>query len=412
MKTCPNCGNIIEDSNRFCNICGADLINVPIDFGSPPSYGGKKRGSARNVVLLVLACVMLVAAIVIGAFTFLKAPIKPETTPPPPTAQPTTPPTTTPTTTPTTPPTADTSTPSTPTPTTNTYASDLIARIAAYDPDLTLPNELALYPEDQVVTRYCQGEAGQGVALFDAPSNAKRIGTLEEGVEVTVYGAQEGRAIVRVVDGRYAWAPMDRLVVQFDAQLSYQRERNYIINSPSDWTNPTYYSFIMDHASDFPPEVVEAARAARGESTSGSTAGQTQSGTDASFLLNWNIFYAAVQSQSLLEEEHYYDVSIDYLSEGRIVEAAFYTRPLDASDYYTVWFYEYDSQRTMESVFTFLRYEGEEGTVIDCNGSFILLKSDWSSIYLFSGTYCCQLSSDRMENLSAFLSAVGLTNMF
>ncbi len=112
-------------------------------------------------------------------------------------------------------------------------------------------------------TKYVQGIYGQGIRLMSAPENGENFATLTEGTRLTVYAAQAGHGLVQTEDGRYGWVTLQRLADRFDPDLSYQRKRDFLIDSPNDWTNPTWYSFIMEHADDLPPEVVKAARDAK-----------------------------------------------------------------------------------------------------------------------------------------------------
>lgn len=151
----------------------------------------------------------------------------------------------------------------TPAPTAEPYYLKLMEKIAARDSRIVLPPEAAFFDENEICTKYVQGIYGQGIMLMTAPADGEKISTLLEGTRLTVYAVQGDRGLVLTEDGRYGWAVTSRMVDRFDPDLSYQRKREYLINSPNDWTNPSWYSFIMDHADDLPWEIVVAAREAK-----------------------------------------------------------------------------------------------------------------------------------------------------
>ena len=301
MSYCSKCGQKNADGARFCVSCGARLSVSAQDGGTAAAArenGSARRGfSVRELVLLVLLLAAIAAAVILylsgdrrpgkkeepeaaREADALNTPAPtPEPTPAPtpePTAAPTPEPTPAPTPEPTPAPTpkptpaptpkptpAPTPKPTpTPEPTPDPYYSKLLKTIAAYDSRIVLPPEELLFAPDQVQTKYVQGIYGQGIRLTTAPENGENLATLLEGTRLTIYGVQAGHGLAQTEDGRYGWVTLQRLVDKFDPDLSYQRKRGYLIDHPDEWTNPSWYSFIMDHADDLPAEVV---RAAKGE---------------------------------------------------------------------------------------------------------------------------------------------------
>ena len=147
-----------------------------------------------------------------------------------------------------------------PEPTEDPYYSDLLKSIAAADARVVLPEKDQLLPPDQVRIKYVQGSYGQGILLVDAASNGQQLGVIDDGARVTVYTMQGERGLVKTEDGRYGWATLALLVDQFDPDLSYKNKRDFLIGHSDDWTNPTWYDFIIKNASDLPAEVVKAAK--------------------------------------------------------------------------------------------------------------------------------------------------------
>lgn len=282
MKYCPNCGHPNEDGNAFCKQCGTPLKKtVPNKISERGASGqhGKSGGANRNmkilVIVLALVAVIAIAAVIVLALRLEKPqpalpaaeqssaesgaavearPIEQPQLDPPDVLpasggdQPAAP--------------AAAATP-TPDPTPDPYYQNLLRTVAAYDSRIVLPPEELLYAPEQVQTKYVQGIYGQGIRLMSAPENGENFATLTEGTRLTVYAAQAGHGLVQTEDGRYGWVTLQRLEDRFDPELSYQRKRDFLIDSPNDWTNPTWYSFIMEHADDLPPEVVKAARDAK-----------------------------------------------------------------------------------------------------------------------------------------------------
>ena len=152
----------------------------------------------------------------------------------------------------------------TPAPTEDPYYSDLLKTIAAADPRVVLPEKAQLFTPDEVWTKYAQGSYGQGILLVSAASDGQQLGVIDDGVRVTVYTTQGERGLVKTEDGRYGWATLALLVDRFDPDLSYKNKKDFLIGHSADWTNPTWYDFIIKNASDLPAEVVKAAKDAHG----------------------------------------------------------------------------------------------------------------------------------------------------
>lgn len=152
----------------------------------------------------------------------------------------------------------------TPAPTEDPYYSDLLKTIAAADPRVVLPEKAQLFTPDEVWTKYAQGSYGQGILLVSAASDGEQLGVIDDGVRVTVYTTQGERGLVKTEDGRYGWATLALLVDRFDPDLSYKNKKDFLIGHSADWTNPTWYDFIIKNASDLPAEVVKAAKDAHG----------------------------------------------------------------------------------------------------------------------------------------------------
>ena len=152
----------------------------------------------------------------------------------------------------------------TPAPTEDPYYSDLLKTIAAADSRVVLPEKAQLFTPDEVWTKYAQGSYGQGILLVSAASGGEQLGVIDDGVRVTVYTTQGERGLVKTEDGRYGWATLALLADRFDPDLSYKNKKDYLIGHSADWTNPTWYDFIIKNASDLPAEVVMAAKDAHG----------------------------------------------------------------------------------------------------------------------------------------------------
>jgi uncharacterized membrane protein len=48
MKTCPNCGNQVQDDVTFCNNCGTSLTSDNANNGAAPVAGEAPAGQAQN----------------------------------------------------------------------------------------------------------------------------------------------------------------------------------------------------------------------------------------------------------------------------------------------------------------------------------------------------------------------------
>ncbi|MBR5343802.1 MAG: zinc-ribbon domain-containing protein [Oscillospiraceae bacterium] len=310
MKYCPKCGAGNEDEAAFCFQCGTKLGAAKTRAGNVrQSGGGKDRSSSRTgrtLVIVLIALLLVLLSVVVyfivsgvrdtvdtkaeteetqtaprrresgSAAEITPKPVEAlpaenteppaqepasvpaaETVPAPatqPTAEPASEPKPTPTPEPTPVP--------TPEPTPEPYYVDLMKKIAARDSRIELPPEAAFFDEDEIRTKYVQGIYGQGIFLMTASEEGENLGVLPEGTQLTVYAMQGDRSLVLTEDGRYGWAVSKRLADRFDPDLSYERKRGYLIDNPKEWTNPSWYSFIIDHAYDLPSEVVEAAREA------------------------------------------------------------------------------------------------------------------------------------------------------
>jgi|GEM_PF-5778983 len=134
---------------------------------------------------------------------------------------------------------------------------DLCTTAHAFDPGIVMPAQSSMLPAAQRETRYVQGIYGQGIWL--TRDGDSRISLMEEGTELTIYALENGRAFVRVVDGRWGWAKLERLAVQFDAQLSHQRKVDYVIDHSEYWTADGWREFIIANAGDFPDYIVQIA---------------------------------------------------------------------------------------------------------------------------------------------------------
>ncbi len=143
-------------------------------------------------------------------------------------------------------------------PASDTYYDDLVKRVKSYDSRLTIPDRDCVLKESETYDRYVQGQYGQGILLVDS-YGGDRIGSLEEGVKLTVLAVKEGYAFARVEDGRYGWARLDRLVREFDEELSFNRLVKYITDRSEYWTAPSWREWIIAHADAFPAYIVMAA---------------------------------------------------------------------------------------------------------------------------------------------------------
>ena len=45
MKSCVNCGNLLEDHARFCNVCGANQLSAPQQIYQQPVYSQPNPGA-------------------------------------------------------------------------------------------------------------------------------------------------------------------------------------------------------------------------------------------------------------------------------------------------------------------------------------------------------------------------------
>ena len=326
MKYCPKCGAGNEDGAAFCFQCGTKLGAAKTRAGNVRQDGGggdrSSSRTGRTLVIVLIALLLVLLSVVVyfivsgvrdtvdtkaeteetqtaprrresgSAAEITPKPVEAlpaENTEPPaaepapapatqPTAEPASEPKPTPTPEPTPVPTPEStpvptpeSTPvptpeptpvPTPEPTPEPYYVDLMKKIAARDSRIELPPEAAFFDEDEIRTKYVQGIYGQGIFLMTASEEGENLGVLPEGTQLTVYAMQGDRSLVLTEDGRYGWAVTKRLADRFDPDLSYERKRDYLIDNPKEWTNPSWYSFIIDHAYDLPSEVVEAAREA------------------------------------------------------------------------------------------------------------------------------------------------------
>lgn len=72
---CPKCGAKIMDGAVFCQSCGAKLDNVPPVSPSPdgvPVSPTAHKSVSKKKILIVVLCLVLLAAIAAGAFYFLR----------------------------------------------------------------------------------------------------------------------------------------------------------------------------------------------------------------------------------------------------------------------------------------------------------------------------------------------------
>lgn len=310
MKYCPKCGSGNEDGAAFCFQCGTKLGAAKTRAGNVrQNGGGEDRSSSRTgrtLVIVLIALLLVLLSVVVyfivsgvrdtvdtkaeteetqtaprrresgSAAEITPKPVEalPAENTEPPAQEPASVPAAEPAPAPATQPTAEpasepkpTPTPEptpvpTPEPTPEPYYVDLMKKIAARDSRIELPPEAAFFDEDEIRTKYVQGIYGQGIFLMTASEEGENLGVLPEGTQLTVYAMQGDRSLVLTEDGRYGWAVTKRLADRFDPDLSYERKRGYLIDNPKEWTNPSWYSFIIDHAYDLPSEVVEAAREA------------------------------------------------------------------------------------------------------------------------------------------------------
>lgn len=149
-----------------------------------------------------------------------------------------------------------------PTPEVDPLYEALRAEVESFDAKVELPAEEELSDESGVIVKYVQGSYGQGIFLTYSPAGEKQS-TLRDGTEVAVLAARGDSSFVRVADGRYGWAMSALLEDQFDEKLSFERQKTYILSDSKYWSSPAWTDLILQHAEEFPDEVVEAAKAAQ-----------------------------------------------------------------------------------------------------------------------------------------------------